>query len=521
LTHRFSGGWAPSFGKLVSKLPQQTTEIEIPYVLEAENIFWTLEGGIRKVPGTTKTSAELAGGAEVMGLYDFWRIGATGSATRRKVAHVSTVIMEDQGSDTWQDLTTGLEDGKQPNYATFADLLIISSDGNTDVPMSWDQTIFQNLAGSPPNFAFSLEHKNRHWAAGAIANPSRLYYSAADDPEDWTGAGSGFIDVSPGDGDEIRGLTSFKNEVWVFKGPNKGSIHRITGSTPSDFAKTLFIRGLACVGHSSITSFRDDVLFMTPSGSIRSLKATDAFGDYHDAAITFPINQYLLDNLNKSQLKNVWAVTDPGASRLFVAVPTGSSATNDLLLVFDYQFASINKPDRWSRITAWNAQSLGIFTIAGLPTLYIGGADGFIRSTTTATRAIDTTGTINARVKTPFLNYGSSTQFKTLANVGLTLSPQGGSQTVEFMWNRDSKYSNFGVVDQGLTPGIALGVFQLDVDALGESGGTFHEVYIDTEEGGDFRWVQWTIKQEELDEDLFLHAFSTGLQFDAFGTERV
>ena len=503
ITHRFAGGWAPDFGPLVSGLPSQTSEIVIPYVLEAENVAWTLDGGVRKIGGTTTLGDQMESGSfAIRGLYDYWRIGTAGSATRRKVCHVGTKILEDndtsvwgKGGDTGQSLFSGLDSGKHPNYSTFADLLILTSDSTSDVPKSWDQTTAQDLQGGPPNFSFSTEHKNRQWAAGNAAFPSRLYYCAADDPEDWTGAGSGFIDISPGDGDEIRGIASFKDDLWVMKGPYKGSIHRIIGSTPSDFQRKTFVKGLACIGHSTITQFQDDLVFMTPSGSIRSLKATAAFGDFNDAALTAPINDWLVTNLNKSVLKSAWVVNDAAKSRLYAAVPTAASTTNDTMLCYDYQFAQIQQPNRWSRITSWDGHSLATFISSGDPQLMLGGADGYARTADVNARSIDGTGTIRSFVHTPHLNYGSSSRFKTITEVGMTLSPKG-KDTVEFIWDRDSQYENSVSLDQG-GGGVELGDasapdaadFMLDQSELG--GLTFTEVYADLEEGGDFRWIQY------------------------------
>ena len=522
LTHRFDGGWAPGFGKLVSNLPTQTSEVRIPYVLDAKNVFWTLDGGFKKIGGTSTVDIQLSTGDEVMGLFDYWRIGATGTHARRKIAHAGTTIYEDQGSSSWQALGTGFTDGAHPNYCTFNDLLIVAND-STDVPYSWDQTTWQILAGSPPNFSFAIEFKNRVWAAGATANPSRLYYCASGNPEDWSGSGSGFIDISPGDGDEIRGLASFKNELWVFKGPYLGSIHRITGNTPSDFSRITFIEQLPCVSHSALIPFRDDFLFMTPSGSLRSLKATAAFGDYNDAALTFPINDWLIDNLNHAQLKKAWSVTDIANSLLYIAVPTGSSTVNDTVLVYDYQFASIQKPDRWSRITDWNAHCLARVSVSGLPVIWGGGSDGYVRQLNISSKNIDTTGKISLAVDTPYLNYGSSVQHKTINKVGITLSPQG-NDTVTFGWDRDTEHSQSIELSQGdVTSELgdaaapAAGDFMLDESELGGLG--FNEVYGDLDEGGDFRWIQYKFRQAVLNDDLRLHAFLTGVEFDAIGTE--
>lgn len=532
ITHRFSGGWAPDFGKLVSALPTQTSEANIPYVLDAKNIFWNLDGGVRKVGGTDYIGSGMEGGAVVYGVYDYWRIGTTGTYTNRKICHVGTTIQQDQGSSSWTQLQGSLEAASHPNYATFADLLIIASDSTTDVPLSWDQTTIQDLAGSPPNFSFSVFHKSRQWASGNVAFPSRLYYSAADDPEDWTGAGSGYIDISPGDGDEIRGLAGeYKNDLWVFKGPNKGSIHRITGYTPSDFQRIPFLQGLACVGHSSIARFKDDLVFMTPSGSIRSLKATAAYGDYNDASLTFPINRWILDNVAMSSLKKAWIAVDPSNSHMYVAIPTNSSTTNNMVLCYDYQFGSIGQADRWSRITDWNAHCLSPVTVSGLPSVMAGGTDGFVRNMNVSAKNIDTATAISSYLETPHLNYGTSSQEKTIVQVGLTLSPLG-NDTVDFGWVRDTQHDNTATISQGnvanelgdLSAPEVTDFLLDDADSPDDTasvlgGIAFAEVYEELMEGGSGRWLQYKFTQDAKDEDFFMHAFSVGLQFHSYSTE--
>ena len=152
-----------------------------------------------------------------------------------------------------------------------------------DVPRSWDQTTAQNLAGTPPRFSFGVSHKNRAWAAGVYATPSRLHYSANVDPEDWIGAGSGSIDIDPNDGDMITGLVSHKDELFVFKGPNKGSIHRIIGSSPTGsdaFSRKNFVKGLGACWHNAIFPFGDDIGFVSQYGSVHSLSATAAYGTF-------------------------------------------------------------------------------------------------------------------------------------------------------------------------------------------------------------------------------------------------
>ncbi len=160
IAHRFRGGWGTDFGPTVHAAPNGTT-MDVPYLIDAENIIYELNGGCHTMPGTAKLNETTLGASStVKGVYDYWRQGITGSPTQRIVAHVDTRIVACSVSDgIFSTIGTGLSSGAVPAYSTFDDLLIISSDANSDTPKSWDQSTFQSLLGSPPNFSFSVNHR--------------------------------------------------------------------------------------------------------------------------------------------------------------------------------------------------------------------------------------------------------------------------------------------------------------------------------------------------------------------------
>ena len=223
----FGGGWAEDFGPTADAAQIEGNQIVVPWLTAAEDCIYLLDGGTRKSPGTSKlNSSALQSGADIMGIFDAWLSGTGGSSAQHRIIHVDTTIKKDDGDGTFTNLFTGLEAGKIPSYAILEDLIVMTSDSSTDVPKSWDGSTAQNLAGSPPNFSMVEEHKNRLWAAGNVALPSRLYYSRFLNGADWTNQGSGSIDISPSDGDRIMAIRSHKDQLWIFKGPYKGSIQR-------------------------------------------------------------------------------------------------------------------------------------------------------------------------------------------------------------------------------------------------------------------------------------------------------
>ncbi len=530
IRHLFGGGWATDYGPTVDISPDYsgkvggvTGRVLIPFLVDAENCLFELDGGPHKIGGTTKVnSVAVAGGAAVTGVYDYWKEGTAGAPSRKRILHAGTVCMNDNNDGTYVNLFTGLTANAIPNYSTFDDLLIIANDSGVDVPRSWDQVTAQNLAGSPPTFAFSCMHKNRQWAAGVQSNPSRLYYSINVDPTNWTGAGSGSIDIDISDGDQITGLASHMDSLWVFKGPNKGSIHRITGSSPTGsdaFARITFVRGIGAAWQNAIFPFSDDLGFVSQYGSVHSLSATQAFGNFEESALSRPINiGWIRSNLNYNRLRNIWAITDPLREVVYITASWQASTTNNTVLAMDFRRA----PDiiAWSKINAYSMASLGLFVdTAGLRAIHGGGNDGFVRKLNQVDRSIDTTTGLAYKVTTPTLNYGNPILLKTLERGSVGIAPKNNG-TETFGWTRDNNAQQTQTFTQGgadvLGPANA-NQFTLGTSTLG--GSQFVDRFMEFEQGGEFRGVQFQLTDNVNYQDLEVHSITAAISGGAESTE--
>lgn len=516
IRHFFSGGWSTDFGPSTD-VQINEGQVLIPFLLNAENCFYGLDGGPEKIGGTSKVnSSAVASGAAVRGIYDYWKQGTGGTPARRRILHAGTVIMADNDDGTYANIFTGLENDVIPSYSTFDDLLIISSNSNSDVPKSWDQSTAQDLAGTPPNFAFSTTHHGRQWAAGDAANPSTVYYTAAFDPEDWIGAGSGSIQIDPNDGDAITGLASHKNDLWVFKGPYKGSIHRITGSTPSTFGLVPFVTGLGAAYHNSIFKFSDDMGFVSQFGTVHSLKATSAFGDFGEASLSRPIHKWFTEHLNYNRLKNIWAVDDSQNGRVLFTISIDANSTNNAVLSMDYRF----NPVRWSYLPAYIAESMALFDdVNGIDRILLGGVDGFVRRSNIVDKSLDNSTAISMRVTTPFLNYGAPMIMKTISQASVGIAPKG-NYTGTFGWSRDDRSQQTQTFSQGggdvLAPATA-NEFTLGTSTLG--GNRFVDRFMELEEGGEFRSISYEVSNTGINEDLEVHSISATIKGGAVSTE--
>lgn len=522
LRHRFAGGWATDFGPTSDVLAQELTpgigRVDIPFLIDAENVVYEFDGGPHKMPGTTKlNSTVLESGSEIRGIFDYWKSGSSGSSVQKRLVYVNDSIYKDDADGSFSSLKSGLQHTKNANFSLFEDVVVIATDSTTDVPMSWDQSTFQNLAGSPPNFSFSAPHKNRLWAAGDASQPSRLYYSVLLDPEDWVGSGSGSIDIDPNDGDRITAIVSHKNELWVFKGPYRGSIHRIQGSSPTGsdaFARVPFIQGIGAVSPNAVFRFGDDIGFIAFDGSVHSLSATASYGDYNEVSLSRPINGWLRDHVNFSVLKGSWAATLNSSGYVVFTIPIDGSTTNNAILMMDFRF----QPPRWAK---WTALSAGCVApvidsaSSNQQILMVGGNDGYVRKLGQPTRSIDGNAAISYTVTTPFLNYSDPIVKKTIAGGSIGFAPKNNG-SVTFGWQRDTNAQQTQSVNQGGSSST-LGSFILDTDTLG--GSSFSDQFFELEEGGDFRSIQYQVTNSTNNEDVEIHSLSAIVTRDDWSTE--
>lgn len=503
IKHTFGGGWAVAFGPSVDGQPNSGTVV-IPFLTDAEDCLFELDGGPHCIGGASKVNTSaVASGAVINGVFDYWRQGTGAAPARRRVLHAGTVCLADADNGTFATtLSSGLESGKVPCYCTFDDLLIYSSDSATDVPRSWDQTTAQNLAGTPPRFSFCVTHKNRAWAAGDYTNPSRLYYSANVDPEDWVGATSGSIDIDPNDGDMITGLVSHKDVLFVHKGPNKGAIHIITGSSPTGsdaFARKNYAIGIGACWHNAIFPYGNDIGFVSQFGTIHSLDATQNFGDFIGASLSRQINPWIFDHLNYARLRYISAAQDVLREIVYITMSVDASTSNNVTLAMDFR----NKDNiRWSKLVSYQFGCVAPFVdTLGLRRVLAGGNDGYVRRINITERAIDGTTALAYKWTTPFITYGNGMEKKTLGGASLSLYPKN-NVAVTLGWKCDGNDRQTDTVTQG--------------------GGVTANSYLDRfieRVTGQFSAVQYDCRQSILGADIECHGFTVKVHPDGDSME--
>lgn len=508
--HIFGGGLSSERGAPGEVDVGPDGRIVMPFLLRADNIFYLLNGAVKKIGGTSKyNSTTLESGEEVRSVFEYIRQGTSGTPTRKRVAWAGTKVKADNNDGTFADIFTGRTDNSIVCHTVFEDVLILSSDAN-EAPLKWNQTTATTLGGSPPNFAFSCEHVNRVWAAGNIAAPSVLYYSSLLEAEEWNGAGnSGTITISPDDGDVITGIKAIRGQTGnpmlvVFKGPNKGSIHIIDGATPSTFVRRQIAEGIGSVNHNAIFTYGSDVGFIWRDATIRSLRATNVAGDFEQATLSREIRTLLKERTNFDMLKRAQAASDPLMNYTCFTLPWDSSNVPNVTLMMDTRFEE-PRFAVWEAIAAWSVALMSDPAANDQHILYFGGNDGFIRKSQQPDHSIDTSTAITSTVRTPFFFYGTSHKSKTLQALGLGVSPQGAFD-IDITYIRESGSGQTSVVQGG---GDVLGPadeneFTLDTSTLG--GDRYRTRWVETPDSGQFREIAYELSNSGLNEDMEVHA---------------
>ena len=474
---QFKGGFATDNAPQVR---QQT------FLNAAENINYEASNSIRKFGGTARINATVITGApSIIGMYDFWAAGTSGTFTRRYVVVTSDSKIYADTTDgqtgTMTDITGSavLTANAVPVFCQARDNLLIFTASN-DTPLTYTGSgNVASLGGTPPVGRGATFHVNRPWVFGANANPSRLTYGSSTAINDYTGADTGTIDIDPDDGDRIVGIVPYKNSLIVFKGPNKGSIHVVSGRTPSTFVRDVLVRGIALQTHNSIIPVFDDIWFMSNRGC-HSLAATEQFGNYAGADISSSLKEYFRTGINRNRLDRVWGVHYQHKGCVVWGLTPSGAASNTQALGVSF----VNRETEGLRPFVVNrpCQSIAIRVnpTTSANELVFGSNDGFLNRQDLLDRSLAGGAGYTFRVLTPSILLGEvdaqgrpkSDQPVQLHRIWLRSRPTG-SYDVTINVYRDGYAPEAYTFGQG-TQGFILGTSVLGTGRLG--GGTLQTV---------------------------------------------
>lgn len=499
VAHFFDGGIATDFGAVADAQIGPSRIVKVPFLTRGDNIFFEQSGAIKKIGGITKyNSSSIESGQEIRGMFDYIKLGTGGSPARKKVVFAGTKILADGNNGTFASIKSGMQDNSVPAFCVMNDTLILMTDNTSDSPQTYDQSSVAALGGTSERVSFGVQHANRFWSAGNFAVPSRLYYSDVLDPADF--AGGGAIDIDPDDGDMIVAIFPFRGALLVFKGPNLGSIHIISGLTPATFERTVLVRGVGAIWQNGVFPLPNDVGFIACDGTIRTVGATQKFGDLELNQLSQPINTWLQDNVALAQMRKAWAATDFTRGYVLFTLPTGSDTAPTTILAMDYRFA----PARfafWPCTEAWSVSRMSNPSDSNKPILFLGGNDGYVRKTQQSTQGVDGVA-IAAYARTPIFQYGTANRGKTIQHVAVGLN-LAGPATVRLSVRRDvGDTQNYDITAGG---GAVFGTAIFGTDTFAGAG--YVTTWTDTEGTGQFREVSYEISNTALTENATVESF--------------
>lgn len=177
------------------------------------------------------------------------------------------------------------------SMAFHRNLLIIGASDGTSAPQEYDGSAAPSaLDGTPPaGGKYVAVYKDRVVLAGTSAQPQRVYFSAAGNPESWDTTNS-FIDASA----PVVGLASLSNALLLF---TERRVERIRGAIPPDATTDgdMVLEPLydaSCIDNRTIAFYRDscffaatDGIYMTDGAAVAELSSQCGLRSYILSAI--------------------------------------------------------------------------------------------------------------------------------------------------------------------------------------------------------------------------------------------
>ena len=261
-------------------------------------------------------------------------------------------------------------------------------------------------------------HDHHLIASGVADNLNAVYYSAYNNPTDFSGAGAGSVVIS----DQIQGIKGFRENLIVFA---KNSIHKLININDTQNIRIDPItENVGCLSGYSIQEFGGDLVFLAPDG-IRTVAATARIGDTELSSISRQI-QSIIRDLNTSitdYIIDSCVIREKSQYRLFYS---GAAATvaNALGIIGTFTGQGFE----WSETQGIQAFGLSsTIDFNGLEKVYHGDKDGYIynHNTGTSFHSGGSEQNITAIYETADLDFGDIGTRKTLKYVRTSFSPEG------------------------------------------------------------------------------------------------
>ena len=190
--------------------------------------------------------------------------------------------------------------------------------------------------------SFVEVYNNSFFLAGFSQNPSRAYFSEIGQPENIKP--ENFFDVRTNDGDTIRGIKTFLDQMLLFK---EESFHRVTGDDVTNYTLVQVTDEYGALNNKVIVEAENKLYFMDRRGFIE-YNGTSWF------LMSYPVED-TFKRVNIQTARSVaCAVHKKAANQVWFSCPLDNSNVNNITFVYDYIL------DAWTYFEGIDASSYGI-----------------------------------------------------------------------------------------------------------------------------------------------------------------
>lgn len=264
-------------------------------VSDVLNMHFDKIGAATLRKGVTLKGSQLTASTNILGIHQFLDEGA---GTNDQLIAVNNTTAYYWSGSAWTAIRTGLTANKKARFTNFVDYVFMVN--GADAMNTWDGDTSGSFgttnAVSAPATYFIDNFRSRVWAANTDTNPSRLWYSSIPDTSGaivWTGNDSSYIDISPGDGEDITGLQRFARALYVFK---NNFIYRVYSINETEPDPQIFV---GTYSQESIELAKNGMYWHHPSGIYRLRR-----GESQPVEISKPVND-IIKNISRSYYGNV------------------------------------------------------------------------------------------------------------------------------------------------------------------------------------------------------------------------
>ena len=302
-------------GGLVTNLSPIQQGINLPgSARQLRNFEPSVEGGYRRILGFQKFDSNAVTGATNALMRGVHYYSGNVYAVRNNASGGQGELYKSGGSGWTRITTDSIRFSATNTKVRFAKYnfngteKIFMVDGS-NTPLYYDGTTIAQL---PANAAYN---NSSHVAVYrdhifVAKGGTSLAFSSLLSDTDWTaGSGAGEYQFS----DTITGLQVFRDTLFIF---TKTQIHKLQGTTSSDFVRQPVSTDLGCVQEDTIQEIGGDVIFMGPDG-LRLLSATERIGDVGLGSITKNIQSEATDFLNGNSSFSSLVVRGKSQYRIF------------------------------------------------------------------------------------------------------------------------------------------------------------------------------------------------------------